>query len=78
MFDRTSNHFVGWTIEHVLRRGVEQHDSLLVIYRDDRVHRRRDNGCQPTLAFANYLLGLFPLLHKNRENHERGRGEEQE
>src|SRR6185437_1623823 len=57
--ERLSDCFFSGTAEHLLCCSVEQHDSLILIHRDDRIHRGFDDAFQPELADQELLFRLL-------------------
>jgi hypothetical protein len=48
--ERLPDRLVGWQLEHKLCGRVELDDALVLVDRDDRIHRGRHNGRQPFVA----------------------------
>lgn len=53
---------MGWAIEHLFGGGVKLHDTVLLIYGDNGVHRRLHNGVKAILALAQRCSRLLPLF----------------
>ena len=64
-FQPAADRLVARAAEELLRGAVEQHDPLRFVDRDDRVHRRVDDGRQPRLARLGALLGDQHLARRH-------------
>jgi hypothetical protein len=62
----------------IFRRGIEQGDPLLLVHRDDGIHRGPDDACQPVLTLTQFVFRLLAFLYKGRQNYERCRSQNQE
>ncbi len=56
-----AQHFGRGNTEHFFSRRIEQHDALLGVNRNDRIHRRGNNPIEPGVAFPHGLDPALPL-----------------